>query len=165
MELIPILSTIILMATIMTFILAIGAYVLYKVREKRGQQVTISEPSKVRAEIIAPAEMPEYEEIGTVNAQPYYQPQQQVPFQQPQPYYIPQPGPAQQYYQQQPFVPQRQSYSSEYNEGSKRNVVRRKSGTTDEKLRANTNSRFLKYTSEGYVPPKEDKSQGPLKWR
>ena len=34
MELIPILSTIILVATISTFLLAIGAYILYKVREK-----------------------------------------------------------------------------------------------------------------------------------
>ncbi len=33
MELIPILSTIILVATISTFILAVGAYILYKIRE------------------------------------------------------------------------------------------------------------------------------------
>ncbi|MDP4114954.1 MAG: hypothetical protein Q8903_02400 [Bacteroidota bacterium] len=165
MELIPILSTIILVATMMTFILAIGAYILYKVRERRGQHVAISEPSKVRAEIIAPLEMPEYEEIPAINAQPYYQPQQQVPFQQPQPYYVPQPGPAKQYYQQPSYGPQQQNYSGEYIETPKRNVVRRKTGNTEEKLRGNTSSRFLKYTSEGYVPPKEDKNQGSLKWR
>ena len=38
MEIIPILSTIILVATIATFILAIAAYVLYKVRERRARQ-------------------------------------------------------------------------------------------------------------------------------
>ena len=35
MELIPVLSTIILVATISTFLLAIGAYILYKIREEQ----------------------------------------------------------------------------------------------------------------------------------
>ncbi len=39
MELIPILSTIILVATISTFILAVGAYILYKIRERKTQQI------------------------------------------------------------------------------------------------------------------------------
>ena len=38
MELVPILSTIILVGTIATFILAVAAYVLYKIRERRAQQ-------------------------------------------------------------------------------------------------------------------------------
>jgi len=38
MEIIPILSTIILVATIATFVLAIAAYVLYKIRERRARQ-------------------------------------------------------------------------------------------------------------------------------
>lgn len=37
MELIPILSTIILVATIATFILAVAAYILYKIRERRAR--------------------------------------------------------------------------------------------------------------------------------
>ena len=37
MELIPILSLIILVATISTFILAVGAYILYKIRERKGR--------------------------------------------------------------------------------------------------------------------------------
>ena len=57
MELIPILSTIILVATICTFILAIGAYILYKVREKRGEQASYSSPSTVRAELVTPDEI------------------------------------------------------------------------------------------------------------
>lgn len=36
MEIVPILSTIILVGTVATFILAVAAYVLYKVRELRG---------------------------------------------------------------------------------------------------------------------------------
>lgn len=36
MELVPILSTIILVGTIATFILAVAAYILYKIRERRS---------------------------------------------------------------------------------------------------------------------------------
>ncbi len=35
MELVPILSTIILVGTVATFILAVAAYILYKIRERR----------------------------------------------------------------------------------------------------------------------------------
>jgi len=38
MELVPILSTIILVGTIATFILAVAAYILYKIRERRSYQ-------------------------------------------------------------------------------------------------------------------------------
>jgi flagellar basal body-associated protein FliL len=55
MELIPILSTIILVATISTFILAVGAYILYKIRENRSQGV--SERKHLQpAELVEPEE-------------------------------------------------------------------------------------------------------------
>jgi Na+-transporting NADH:ubiquinone oxidoreductase subunit NqrC len=38
MQLVPILSTIILVGTIATFILAVAAYVLYKIRERRAHE-------------------------------------------------------------------------------------------------------------------------------
>jgi hypothetical protein len=38
MELVPILSTIILVGTIATFILAVAAYILYKIREGRARE-------------------------------------------------------------------------------------------------------------------------------
>lgn len=38
MQLVPILSTIILVGTIATFILAVAAYVLYKIRERRASE-------------------------------------------------------------------------------------------------------------------------------
>jgi len=56
MELIPVLSTIILVATISTFLLAIGAYILYKIREGKGQQAVAPIPSTVKAELYTPAE-------------------------------------------------------------------------------------------------------------
>jgi hypothetical protein len=40
MELVPILSTIILVGTIATFILAVAAYILYKIREGRARTAT-----------------------------------------------------------------------------------------------------------------------------
>ncbi len=53
MELIPILSLIILVATISTFILAVGAYILYKIRESRYKS-TAAQPSTVQAELVSP---------------------------------------------------------------------------------------------------------------
>lgn len=43
MELVPILSTIILVGTIATFILAVAAYILYKVRERRAPREHVAE--------------------------------------------------------------------------------------------------------------------------
>ena len=56
MELIPILSTIILVATISTFILAVGAYILYKVQEKRAEQYARKEVEHKQAELLEPAD-------------------------------------------------------------------------------------------------------------
>jgi hypothetical protein len=58
MELIPVLSTIILIATISTFLLAIGAYILYKIREGKGQQAVAPIPATVKAELYTPANIP-----------------------------------------------------------------------------------------------------------
>ena len=54
MELIPILSLIILVSTISTFILAVGAYVLYKVREARGRAQKAKPPETIPAELVEP---------------------------------------------------------------------------------------------------------------
>lgn len=43
MELLPILSTIILVGTIATLILAVAAYVLYKIRERNGRRVAAAQ--------------------------------------------------------------------------------------------------------------------------
>ncbi len=59
MELIPILSLIILVATISTFILSIGAYVLYKLREKKGKAAEQPKPEAIPAELVTPQMAPE----------------------------------------------------------------------------------------------------------
>jgi hypothetical protein len=55
MELIPILSTIILVATISTFILAVGAYILYKIRERKTSNYTIYNQDQIESEYVEPA--------------------------------------------------------------------------------------------------------------
>lgn len=55
MELIPILSLIILVATISTFILAVGAYILYKIRERKGKGGVAQQPSSIEAELVTPS--------------------------------------------------------------------------------------------------------------
>lgn len=139
MELIPILSTIILVATISTFLLAIGAYVLYKVREKKGQQMVAAPPATVSAELVTPQRIEE-----KVKPQPEYAEPRPVPsgYSVPQPVYMAQPASPK--ITAQPVYPSR---SSEYDR------------------RRTRESKFLKYTTEGYVSAKEDKNVGTLKWR
>lgn len=60
MELIPILSTIILVATISTFILAVGAYILYKIREGKGAVSPERKPEYLEAEYLVPKEKKEH---------------------------------------------------------------------------------------------------------
>ena len=57
MELIPILSLIILVATISTFILAVGAYILYKIRERKGRKSVASKPDTIEAELVTPTKV------------------------------------------------------------------------------------------------------------
>ncbi len=57
MELIPILSLIILVSTISTFILAVGAYVLYKIRERKGRIAKAKPPETIPAELVEPKQI------------------------------------------------------------------------------------------------------------
>jgi len=60
MELIPILSTIIQVATISTFILAVGAYILYKIREGQVKVSPEKKPDYLEAEYFVPREKKEH---------------------------------------------------------------------------------------------------------
>ncbi len=57
MELIPILSTIILVATISTFILAVGAYILYKIQEGEADRKVKKGVETEQAELVEPSEI------------------------------------------------------------------------------------------------------------
>ncbi len=63
MELITILSTIILIATISTFILSIGAYILYKIRSRREQRPQFQAIGSTRAELVTVPEVEDFEEV------------------------------------------------------------------------------------------------------
>lgn len=150
MELIPILSTIILVATICTFILAIGAYVLYKVRESKPQYAPQVKPSTVKAELVVPSEAAIVkEESSTIH-------QRTLPVE---------PGITREEYtkQHQPsqskFTPEPRGYKAEEEKIEKQKVrVRPQERLSDE-------NKFLKYTSDGYVPTQEDRTSGEVKWR
>ncbi len=158
MELIPILSFIILVATISTFILAIGAYVLYKIRERKGALQTVPQPKTVEAEVFAPGQAYARPKEAKIE-QPQQAFFQKVPYDaQGRPGYVPiQPENYQQSeyrqapqraYQQQNFQPpfQQQQNEPEINESS-------------------TDKKFMKYTSEGYIPVSKTKAGENPKWR
>ena len=161
MELIPILATIILVATISTFILAIGAYILYKVRESRGQQVEVAQPATVQAELLTPEAL---EQQVTVESP---LPAGQVIYEQPKvPAYKPSVEPI--------FVKQgvgaKQPIQSPY--AAAKPFVAAKTEKPRRAIQGQaapgslTDQKFMKYTSEGYVSTKEEtKKQGALKWR
>lgn len=155
MELIPILSTIILVATISTFLLAIGAYVLYKVRERKGQRVAAVQPSAVKAEIVTPGEAPavQQEQVRVAAHQGYFE-QEPVRVQR-------QPVFAQQYKPVAQAAPKWQSAQPrQFNAGDQP-----KGSSTNRYSEEKSQEKFYKYTTEGYVNPKEDKESGALRWR
>jgi len=150
MELIPILSTIILVATICTFILAIGAYILYKVREGKRQFSYQNKPASVQGELVVPSEaiytkdssIPERGQVKTVE-----------------------PGITREEYtkQRQPsqskHTPEPRGYKIEEEKVEKQKVRARP------QERFSDENKFLKYTSEGYIPTQEDRNSGEVKWR
>lgn len=162
MELIPILSTIILIATISTFILAIGAYILYKVRERKRHDSTEQYSKEVDAEVISPAYPPE--EIPNVKKQ-NVETKTEI-FEE-----------AKEDLKNEKIENDLETskvekeiiheplYEDEYFEPE---IPKKRDEETTIKhwrSRATKNSRFLKYTSEGYVIAKGDRNSGVKKWR
>ncbi len=169
MELIPILSTIILVATISTFLLAIGAYILYKVRERKGQAAVIPQPAEVKAELVTPAGAPSARPAEQQKAapQPVYVERQPIIIQQQeaqrpmQPRFTPKP---------QPYTVYGQPVTARFQKPQGQQVRQQQYApsaytplTAEEK--SAVDSKFMKYTTEGYVPAKEDKETGALRWR
>jgi hypothetical protein len=141
MELIPILSTIILVATICTFILAIGAYVLYKVREGKPQSAYQTKPSSVKAELVVPSEAVFSQDIAVepgITREEYTR--QRKP-------------------SQSKYTPEPRGYKIEEEKIEKQKVrAKPQEKFSDE-------NKFLKYTSDGYIPTQEDRNSGEVKWR
>lgn len=151
MELIPILSTIILVATICTFMLAIGAYILYKVREGKVQQAYATKPSAVKAELVTPATVTEsritqQERESELSKVRRVEPgiSQEINIRERKP-------------SQSRYTPEPRAYNLREDKPVKEKTKVQQKFTDENK--------FLKYTSDGYVSPKEDRDSGAIKWR
>lgn len=159
MELIPILSLIVLVATISTFILAVGAYILYKVRERKGKAAQAPQPSSIPAELIAPTPVIAEQHTGSrrtfeepyptrerITGTPTYEPQRAQGGPEMRPTYVSSPPPT------------RSTTSGRYTAPTSENR-----GTTAER------KKFMRYTREGYVEPTKEtekkKKEDQLKWR
>lgn len=150
MELIPILSTIILVATICTFILAIGAYILYKVREGKPQFAYQTKPSTVQAELVVPSETVFTKEDSTIDRAQVKSVEPGITREE----YTKQRQPSQSKY-----TPEPRGYKLEEEKTERRKIrVKPHERLSDE-------NKFLKYTSDGYIPTQEDRNSGEVKWR
>ena len=151
MELIPILSLIILVATISTFILAVGAYILYKIRERKGRE-TAAQPAAVPAELVSPVPMmAEQEASRTVSGRTYTRDMAQEPIYAPTQDRGPQLRPT---YVSQPSQPSQQS---------------RYTAPTMEGERYSGQKKFTRYTTERVMDSRSDEKKNEekesLKWR
>lgn len=54
MEIIPILAFIVLVATVMTFVFAFAAYIMFKIRESRGKMAAAQPPQSFQGEYVTP---------------------------------------------------------------------------------------------------------------
>lgn len=161
MELIPILSLIILVATISTFMLAVGAYILYKLREKKGKVAQSPQPATIPAELLTPAPMYAEQQI----AQPALRRTM-----------VDQPMREAAEYQQPAFVPQQER--GQAGPELKPTYVPQSPGFTESRYQRSTSDGFtgdseksgkkkmMRYTSDGYIEPaKDEKKEESLKWR
>lgn len=166
MELIPILSLIILVATISTFILAVGAYILYKVRERKGVLAQAPQPSAIPAELIAPAPLVSEQRTQTPERRTFevVAPQQEAGYEyQRQPTYGGREEPARGPELRPTYVGNAPAYSegSRYQKPTGENVRKTESDKSAAK------KKFMRYTNEGYVEPsgREKKQEDNLRWR
>ncbi|MEW6653280.1 MAG: hypothetical protein AB1394_07400 [Bacteroidota bacterium] len=166
MELIPILSLIILVATISTFMLSVGAYILYKIRERKGMTSSVPQPSALPAELVAPAPLVSEQRIITPASErkTFDIPQQEYSFeQQRQQSYIPQEDYSRGPELRPTFVG---SAPSQYSETRYQRTTGEQAKQYEQERKA-AKGKFMRYTNEGYVEPsKQDRKQEDnLRWR
>ena len=179
MELIPILSLIILVATVSTFILAVGAYILFKLREK-NKATSAPEPSSIEAELVSPAPLSAEQRRTQTGSRGYYtgeraptserQTGERVPTRESYEYQQRQratePGPRRT--QVQP-APSRDSYEKAAT-GTYGESGYARPHTGERRTSTESRKKFMRYTEEGYVEPDKEKKKKPnkeesLRWR
>lgn len=164
MELIPILSLIILVATISTFILAVGAYILYKVRERKGIAVQAAQPSAIPAELVAPAPLMQEQRIITPVRRTFepQTPQQEYghEYQRQPSYYTPQEEQSRGPELKPTFVGSTPTYDQRHTGENLRTNEEERSAKSSKK-------KYMRYTNEGYEDPthQERKQEDNLRWR
>jgi hypothetical protein len=170
MELIPILSLIILVATISTFILAVGAYILYKSRERKGKTAKAPQPAAVPAELVTPTPIVSQQRGATGGRATYsgerYPTRGEAPELRRQAY-GPQEG------QQQHEGPDlRPTYVSPTGTNYTESRYQRPSYDDSRQTRETSEGqyggkrKFMRYTNEGYIEPSDEKNkEDNLKWR
>ncbi|MCX6173842.1 MAG: hypothetical protein NTZ27_03710 [Ignavibacteriales bacterium] len=163
MELIPILSLIILVATISTFILAVGAYILYKVRERKGITAQAAQPSAIPAELVAPAPLMQEQRIITPERRTFepQSPQQEYGYEyQRQPAYIPQ--------EEQSRGPElKPTFVGSAPTNGQRGTGENARTNESERSASGSKKKYMRYTNEGYVEPtrQDRKQEDNLRWR
>jgi len=177
MELIPILSLIVLVATISTFILAVGAYVLYKIRERKGRVANAPAPAAIEAELIAPAQAvapraaTQQATHSTVVTE-QYQPQRVTETS------VFQRGtrPTQQETRTFASSPMKQTFigdspETKYTRETRYTVERPSRATNLTNADLTAGQKFMRYTSDGYIEPVKDEkkkkknNEDKLRWR
>lgn len=165
MELIPILSLIILVATISTFILAVGAYILYKVRERKGITAQAPQPSAIPGELITPAPLAMDQKVSSHERRTFdvVSPQQEHGYDTQR---------QQSYYQQNEEVKGPELRPTYVGSGPPQSDNRYRKPTEEQRRtgageRYSSKRKFLRYTNEGYVEPKQQdkKQEDNLRWR
>ena len=166
MELIPILSLIILVATISTFVLSVGAYILYKVRERKGITAKAPQPSAIPAELVTPAPLIQEQRIGSHERRTFEIPQQEYGYeQQRQSAYIPSEDLSRGPELRPTFVGNAPAnYSETRYQRPTGEQTRQYEG---EKKPQGGKGKFVRYTNEGYIEPakQERKQEDNLRWR
>lgn len=165
MELIPILSLIILVATISTFLLAVGAYILYKVRERKGSVAQAPQPAAIPAELVAPTSLMADQKTTHVGTRQTFTGEQYAT------------GEYQRFStstkENAPAGPElRPTYVGEQQgQGSAYSEARYTKSGAGEEEKYQAKKKFMRYTQEGYTEPikdkevKKKKDEDGLKWR
>lgn len=160
MELIPILSLIVLVATISTFILAVGAYILYKIRERKGKASQAPQPSSIPAELVAPTPVIAEQHTGTGMRRTY---------EEPYPTRERATSPSYERQRAQGGPEMRPTYVSSPPPTTAPTSSGTKYTSSEDRYSTSERKKFMRYTNEGYVEPTKErekkKKEDQLKWR
>jgi hypothetical protein len=158
MELIPILSTIILVATIATFLLAIGAYILYKIRGRKSEEISSASTTTLKGELVTPFEHPVFEAIGH---EQQGRTKQSLFIRQPEMDWR---GERLSEIKSNDVFSPKLRPNSRQSQG-KESPDKNQSIKQDQNYPGSIRRSGLKYTGESNISPKEEKDSGELKWR